>query len=221
MVARTRPREVYATPRDLELLSAVEATGSIVEACDRISMSRDTGMYRLRRLGRALGAAVVASVHGGAARGGTVLTEPGRRLLLRGAGPLLPTPRGPTRRTIAVNVLRGTWRSSPQPRVSFRGGSSLFVTFEAREGEAVEVAVEPESIVVARSRFRSSARNVLAGTIESVRRVDAMRDLLHVRVGERLALDAVVTPRSQASLRLRQGAKVFLYLKATAVARLS
>ena len=221
MVARTRPREAYVTPRDLDLLSALEATGSIVEACHRISITRDTGMYRLRRLERALGVAVVASVRGGAARGGTILTEPGRRLLLRGAGPILATPRGPMRRPVAVNVLRGTWRSSPQPRVSFRGGPSLFVTFEAREGEAVEVAVEPESIVVARSRFRSSARNVLEGTVASVRRVDAMRHLLHVRVGGPFALDAMVTPRSQASLGLRPGAKVFLYLKATAVARLA
>ncbi len=221
MVARNRPREAYVTPTDLELLSALEATGSIVEACVRISITRDTGMYRLRRLGRALGVPVVASVRGGAARGGTTLTEAGRRLLLQGAGPLRPMPRSPVRHPVAVNVLRGTWRSSPQPRVSLGGGISLFVTFEAREGEAVEIAVEPEAVVVARSRFRSSARNVLAGTIESVRGVDAMRDLLHVRLGKRMELDAVVTPRSQASLRLRPGAKVFLYLKASAVARLS
>ncbi len=221
MVARTRPRETYVTATDVELLSALETTGSIVEACRRISIGRDTGMYRLRRLQRVLGTAVVASVRGGAARGRTVLTESGRRLLLQGAGPLRPTPRTRARRPLAINVVRGTWRSSPQPRVSLDGGLSLVVTFEAREGESVEVGVEPEAIVVARARFRSSARNVLGGTIESIRHVDTMRDVLRVRLGRALALDAVVTPRSEASLRLRPGAKVFLYLKATAVARLS
>ncbi len=219
--ARARPRETFVMPTDLELLSALEATGSIVEACARIEITRDTGMYRLRRLTKMLGVPVVTSVRGGAGRGGTTLTESGRRVLLRGAGPLHPQPRSLSARPVAANVLAGEWRSSPQPRVALGSGLSLFVTFAAKEAEPVRVAIEPEAIVVARSRFRSSARNVLAGTIESVRPVDAMRERLRVLVGKGLGLDVVVTPRSEASLRLRPGAKVFLYLKATAVVRLS
>jgi molybdopterin-binding protein/molybdate transport repressor ModE-like protein len=214
------PRDIYVTPLDIELLSAVEATGNIVEACARISMGRDAGMYRLRRLTRALATPVVVSVRGGSARGGTSLTEAGRHVLIRGAGPLRTSPRGKPGRPLGVNVLRGTWRSAPQPHVALGGGLILFVTFAAREGESVRVAIEPEAIVVARSRFRSSARNVMPGTVRTVRRVDSMRAVLRVGIGEGAWLDVAITPRSESLLRLRAGARVFLYLKATAVARL-
>lgn len=208
------------TPLDIELLAAIEATGSIVDACAQIAATRDRAMYRLRRIARALGAPVVISARGGASRGGTSLAPAGRRILLRGPGPV-PTengrgPKGP----LNVNVLGGVWRSAPQPHVALSRGLALFVTFSAREGERVRVAVEPEALVVARSRFPSSARNVLPGTIESVGRVDALRALLRVRVGESLSLYAAITPRSEASLRLRPGSRVYLYLKATAVTRL-
>ena len=217
---KARTREVYVTPRDIELLSAVEATGSIVDACARIAMTRDTAMYRLRRLAAALGAPVVASARGGASHGGTALTSSGRRILLQGAGPLRGmAPRG-SGRPLPLNVCQGAWRSAPQPHVDLGPGLALFVTFTAREGESVRVAVEPEAIVVARSRFPSSARNVVPGTIEAVRSVDALQAVLRVRVGEATWLDAAVTPRSETSLRLRPGARVYLYLKATAVARI-
>jgi molybdate transport system regulatory protein len=214
------PRDVFVTPLDIELLSALEATGSVVGACARISIGRDAGMYRLRRLSKALAAPVVTSVRGGSDRGGTSLTESGRRILLQGAGLLRTAPASRPGGSLGVNVLSGTWRSAPQPRVSLSSGIALFVTFAAREGETVRVAIEPEAIVVARSRFVSSARNVIPGIIESMRRTDPLRVLLHVRVGKEAWLDAVVTPRSERLLGLRPGSRVFLYLKATAVARL-
>lgn len=217
---KARMRETYVTPFDVELLSAVEATGSIVEACERIGMTRDAGMYRLRRLAAALGTPVVASARGGASHGGTALSPSGRRILLQGAGPLRGTARHGSGRPLRLNVLEGPWRSAPQPHVDVGRGVALFVTFTAREGEAVRVAIEPEAIVVARARFPSSARNVIRGTIESVRNVDALRAVLRVRVGEATRLDAAVTPRSETALRLRPGAAVYLYLKATAVARI-
>ncbi len=212
------PREAYVTPVDIELLAALEATGSIVEACARISITRDAGMYRLRRLRRAVGSPVVASERGGEDRGGTTLTDAGRRLLMRGSGPI----RGAAVGTIPlpVNLLRGSWSPSPQPHVSVDDRVDLYVTFVARAGESVRVAVEPEAIVVARSRFPSSARNVLRGTVESLRRVDGLRSLLHVRVGDATYVDAAITPRSETRLGLKPGTQVFLYLKATAVARM-
>lgn len=210
-----RPRDVVVTPLDIEVLAALESTGSIVEACSRIGITRDTGMYRLRRLARATREPVVASVRGGSDRGGSVLTDAGRRILRHGVGPLRAS-----ESAMGVNVLRGTWGSAPHPHVTLSAGVSLAVSFSAREGERVRLAIEPEAIVVARSRFVSSARNVLPGTIDAVRRLDTMRAVLHTRVAPEVWLDAAVTPRSVRLLRLAKGARIFLYIKATAVARL-
>lgn len=214
------PRELYVTPLDVDLLAALRATRSIVEACSRVSISRDRGMYRLRRLARALGAPVVRSRRGGASRGQTVLTALGRRVLSQGAGGLRLGSGVGVNRPAEANVFPGTWRHAPQPRVLLDGGGSLFVTFAAREGEPVRVGIEPEAVVVARERFPSSARNVLRGRIESVHGPDGMRALLRVRVGRGLRLDVAVTPGSLAELGLTPGTSVFLYLKATAVLRL-
>lgn len=213
-----RPSDVVVTPLDIELLAALQGAGSIVAACSRIAITRDLGMYRLRRLSRAARSPVVVSLRGGSDRGGSTLTEVGRRILRRGVGPLRT--QETTEGAPPVNVLRGNWGSAPQPHVDLGGGVSLIVTFAAREGESVRVAIEQEAIVVARSRFLSSARNVIPGTIETVRRLDAMRALLHVRVARDVWLDATVTPRSLRVLGLAKGARVFLYLKATGVAHL-
>ncbi len=215
-----RLREFDVTALDIEFLYALEASGNVVEACARIGITRDTGMYRLRRLRGALGLPAAVSERGGSGRGSTVLTEAGRRILVQGAGPVrLPRDAG-RGKALGLNVLRGTWRSEPQPHVRLSEDIDVFVSFVAREGAVVRIAVEPEAILVARSRFRSSARNVIRGTVESVRRVDALRSILHVRVARNLGLDAAVTPRSERELGLRAGVPVYLYLKATAVSRL-
>lgn len=214
-----RRRDVYTTPVDLEILAALEATRSIVDACARLSITRDTGMYRLRRLAGALGSPVVVSRRGGSTRGGTVLTDLGRRVLREGVGPLAPASEGRASRLGVATVLAGEWHARPQARISLADGTTLFVGFAAKEGEAVRVGIEPEAIVVARGRFPSSARNVLRGTVESVHRQDDLRSFLWVRVGRRARLAAAITPASQARLRLTPGTTVYLYLKATAVHR--
>ncbi len=215
------PREALVTPLDVELLRSLEAAGSVVQACARIGITRDTGMYRLRRLARAMGSPVVRSRRGGSTRGGTRLTELGGRILEQGVGPLPAPSRGASGRPLALNLLRGRWWSAPEPHVTLEDDLSLFVTFRAREGGPVRVAIEPEAMVVATSRFPSSARNVIRGTVESVRRVDDLRAVLRVRVGEGATLNVAMTPRSLVRLRLRPGVRVYLYLKATAVVHLA
>ena len=207
-------------PVDVQLLSALEATHSVVDACAQVGITRDRGMYRLRRLERASGSPVVVSRRGGPERGTTRLTEAGRRILIRGAGPLSAAGGPSMGREPPANFFEGIWHARPQAHVDLGDGTVLFVTFAAKDGERVRVGIEAESIVVARHRFPSSARNVLRGRVESARNLDPLRVLLAVHVGTYVALHVTVTPRSAEQLHLAPGARVYLYLKATTVRRL-
>jgi molybdopterin-binding protein len=74
---------------------------------------------------------------------------------------------------------------------------------------------------VARHRFASSARNVLAGTVTGIARGPGGRAVtLRVRVAS-VELRASVTEEPIRQLRLRRGARVVLYVKATALRRVS
>lgn len=215
----TRP--VYVTAADLELLRAVARTGSVSAASRALGITRDLGVYRLARLPRAAGGEVVASVRGGAGRGGTRLTARGWDLLRRTAGSVQVPSDREDRRLPAANRLVGRWHANPSPRLEVGPGFSLAVGFDASEGETVPVTIDPESILLARRRFATSARNVLSGT---VRRVTALGGragrsalwLLSVGVGP-VVLRALVTDRARRELGLARGARVVLYVKATAV----
>jgi molybdopterin-binding protein len=102
--------------------------------------------------------------------------------------------------------------------VRIAGGVTLAVGFEARERESVRLLLDPESVLIARERFATSARNVLLGRIEAIHPRDAQSRLVAVRVG-RARLQAAVTPCAIEELRLRPRARVYLYVKATALRR--
>ena len=95
----------------------------------------------------------------------------------------------------------------------------LRVAFDASDGEAVSVLLDPESVLVARRHFPSSARNVLRATVEAVRREPGNLGVtLFVRCpGARLRVAMTDEPVRQ--LGLRTGATVWLYVKATALRR--
>jgi molybdopterin-binding protein len=98
-------------------------------------------------------------------------------------------------------------------------GLRLRVAFPARDGEEVALLLDPDAIVVARRRFPSSARNVLRGVVERVRRRRGDLEVtLVVRCpGGRLRVTLTEEPVRQ--LRLRPGTRVWLYVKATALRR--
>ena len=219
MARSRRAREIYLTPLDLELLSELRSSRTIVEACRRLKITRDTAMYRLRRLRRAGGARIVESHRGGTAGGDTRLTAQGKRLLANGPPALgLAVARGGSS-AVMTNMLTGAWHARPQPHVSVEGRTALYVSFAAHEGEPLRVAIEPEAIVLAREHFRSSARNVLRGTVVSVRHLDRMRSLLRVRLDTGPMFRVAITAASETALGLRPGAVAYLYIKATAVVR--
>jgi molybdate transport system regulatory protein len=207
---RSPPARPWITPVDRRLLEALASAPSVAGACRQAGLTRDRGVYRLRRLSEGFGGEVVRSRRGGPGVGGARLTRLGRSLLerARGSGPGAPH----------RNRMTGTYRAGPPPRVEVEGGPSLVVAFRAREGEAVTVGCGPESLLLARARFDSSARNVLPAVVARSRSVGREREEVTLRLG-RAELRASVTPAAVERLGLARGRRLFVYLKATALRR--
>lgn len=199
--------ERWLTPTDLKLLGQLARTPNLVRAAKAIGITRDRAVYRLRRLGRMYGRPAATSRRGRGALGSTALTALGRRLL---PSSLAHRP--------GLNHWEGVFQSHPSPHVDLGSGRRLWVAFRAHPHERVAVDVDPESFVVARRRFESSARNVLKAQVEALRpsgagrvRVDATWEGLRVR--------AVVTSLSVHRLGIARGTPAFFYLKAVGVRR--
>jgi len=212
-----RPRTV--TDTDVALLRSLERERSVVAASREVGISRDRATYRLGRLERAFGGPVVQSVRGGRGHGGTRLTPLGDRIVREGFDSIELLDAQPVAPLSRPNLVRGVYRRRPEPAVELEGGFALRVAFDAEDGETVGVLLDPEAVLVARARFPSSARNVLVGTVDSVRTgPPPIGRTVVVRVGT-TRLRASVTAEPVRQLHLRPGARVWLYVKATALRR--
>ncbi len=214
------PRERWVTPLDIALLESLQRSPTLVAACRAIGIGRDRGIYRIRRLQRYTGSAVVRGERGGERPGRTTLTPWGRALLRAGVGSAARAGRRRAATASIPNRISGVWEERPAPCVRTPDGFRLLVSFRARPGARVSVAVDPESILVALRRFPSSARNVLPATIRSVESDPGGTAIVVARVGPR-RYQAAVTSASVDRLALRPGRSVYLYLKATAVRRVT
>jgi molybdate transport system regulatory protein len=214
-----RPRIVTST--DIALLRSVASGRSVVAASRELGISRDRAVYRIKRLSRAFGGPVVEGERGGRSHGRSRLTALGDRVVRQGFEGLELVESRPMTPISRPNLFRGTYHRLPSPQVLVDGGPTLQVTFHAEEGERVSALLDPESIVMARRVFASSARNQVRATVEKVRRAaGSLARTVTVRIGE-WRLDVAVTPESVRSLGLRPNAPVVLYVKATAVRRVS
>jgi molybdate transport system regulatory protein len=211
-------RSNVVTDRDIALLRSLDHTGSVVAASREVGISRDRAIYRLGLLERAFGEPVVRSERGGRGHGATALTDLGGRIARGGFDSVELRELRSAAQLAATNRLRGVYHERPHPEVEVPGGLRLRVAFAAKDGETVVLALDPESVLVARRKFASSARNVLTATVERVRRDGAIGRTLVLRVG-RVRLRAAVTDEPVRQLGLAPGAKVVLYVKATALRR--
>jgi molybdate transport repressor ModE-like protein/molybdopterin-binding protein len=212
-----RPRVV--TDTDVALLRTLARTPSVVAASRQVGISRDRANYRLARLEAAFGGPVVESVRGGRGHGTTRLTALGDRIVRQGFDSVELLDARPVAPPSRSNLLRGVYHRAPAPAVTVGNGVRLRVAFPAEEGEPVSVLLDPEAILVARRRFPSSARNVLAATVEEVRPGrGSLGWTLVVRAGP-ARLRVAVTEEPVHQLRLQPGAQVWLYVKATALRR--
>ncbi|MCI4346300.1 MAG: hypothetical protein L3K07_06055, partial [Thermoplasmata archaeon] len=159
-----------------------------MEACRRAGLTRDRGVYRLRRLTEGFGRPVVRARRGGLGHGHSTLTPFGRSLLSRS---LRAAP--PSRK---ANRLAGSFQAGLPARIRVAGGAELIVAFRAREGERVHVSFEPEAILLARHRFPSSARNVLAASVRGFR-TSSPEELEVVLAVGALRVRAAITPAAR------------------------
>ena len=214
-------RASVVTDTDVALLRSLAQERSVVAASRSLGISRDRAVYRLARLERAFGGPVVAAVRGGRAHGGTLLTALGDRIVRQGFDSVELIAARRVAPLSLSNRLEGLFHRTPSPVVELGPGLRLRVAFAAQEGERVAVLVDPETILVARRRFPSSARNVLPGVIVEVERTRGVagRTLL-VRSG-RVTFRVAVTEEPIRQLHLTPGTRVWLYVKATAVRRVS
>ena len=213
------PRASLVTSTDVALLKSLEQERSLVAASRRIGISRDRAVYRIERLERAFGGPVVRAARGGSGHGETTLTALGDRIVRGGFDSVELLDGRPVAPLTAPNRLHGTYRRAPRPTVRVGPSLELRVAFDAEDGEDVSMLLDPEAVVVARGRFASSARNVLPATVEAVR-TDAPgpgRTLVVRCDGVRLRVAVTEEPVRQ--LGLRRGARVWLYVKATALRR--
>ena len=214
-----RGREHLLTPLDLALLRAISDVGSLAQACRKIGIGRDRGVYRIRRLELLLGTPVVRAERGGTSGGGgSELTKTGASLLRQGVGPLDREGEGEGPGEVAPlpEPLVGRWHAAPAPCVELDNGLRLFVGFRRPEGELVGISVNPDAVVVARRRFPSSAQNVLLSRVLSLAPLSESRVLLTAEV-RGIRLSSCITPQARRSLGLRKASRVYLYVKANAV----
>jgi molybdate transport system regulatory protein len=212
-------RASVVTDTDVALLRSLAHERSVVAASRSVGISRDRAIYRLARLERAFGGPVVEAVRGGRAHGGTLLTPLGDRVVRQGFDSVELLAAHPVAPLSLSNRLEGEFHRTPDPEVSIGPRLRLRVAFPAEEGERVAVLIDPEAILVARQRFPSSARNVLPGVVARVERGRGRggRTLL-VRSGP-VMFRVAITDEPIRQLHLTPGARVWLYVKATAVRR--
>jgi molybdate transport system ATP-binding protein len=111
---------------------------------------------------------------------------------------------------VGVNLLSGAGRGD---RVLLDGGGEL-VAADAGDGAVVAI-VHPHSVTLHASMPTGSARNVWAGTVESV---EPVGERVRVRVGGVVPLTAEITPAALRELGLAVGVGVWASVKATDVA---
>jgi molybdate transport system ATP-binding protein len=141
-----------------------------------------------------------------------MVLESGRVAEVRNVGEMLTRPRSSFAADLfGWNLLIGTAVSSTEVRLT----AGPVVTGVARQpvvvGERAAVAFRPAAVTVHLSPPTGSARNVVAGVVDSVADLGA---LVRVQVGR---ISADVTSASVAELSLVAGVPVFLSVKATAV----
>jgi molybdate transport system regulatory protein len=205
---------------DARLLTTIGDAGSVSAAAAELGRSRARCLTRLRELEDALGP-LVERRRGGSGGGGSELTDEARALLGRFdrlQAALSGTADVPE--TVVSGVVE-TVEGELCTVETAAGTIRAVATEPARAaGESVTVSVRADAVTLhepddAPDEDATSARNRLAGTVESVEHGDAVATVA-VDVGLSTPLRAFLTVESLRRLSLTPGARVVASWKATA-----
>jgi molybdate transport system permease protein len=123
--------------------------------------------------------------------------------------------RAPRTTWLAGLLGQNAWRGTTDPTgLSVDGGGHIHAAEPLAPGLAGLALVEPAAVTLHRRQPESSARNVLAGDVVEVR---TMGSRVRVQVACVPAVTAEVTVAAAAELRLGDGGRVFVSIKATEV----
>lgn len=203
--------------RDVDLLRAIDETGSIAEASSTLGRSRPRDTSRIEALEAAFGDLVERS-RGGSDGGGSSVTENGRRLLNRYER--LQVALSATAQ-VPETVLEGSVSSvaGELANVTTRVGPVRGLHRGVSAGATVHVRIDADSITVLDPAAdpapdATSARNQLVGTVTDVDRGETVST---VRVDvDGAGFRALVTEESADRLDLDAGREVVITWKATA-----
>ncbi len=208
--------DLAVTRRDVELLSAIDAHGSIHAAASALGRSYAHAQRRIVALEEALGP-LTERQRGGSGGGGSALTETARELTGR-FGRLETAFSGLT--AVERTVLEGT--------VIERTGELGVVQTEIGrlralvppEGEAVEVSIRADAVTITApsespDEDGTSARNRFSGTVTGITEGETVATV-SVDAGGETPLSALVTRSSLERLGLDSGTEVVVSFKATA-----
>lgn len=219
--ARLGEGDVTLTERDVTLLRRIDDTGSINAAAADLGRSYSRAQNRVVELESAFGD-LVERRRGGAAGGGSRLTDRARELLSqfdRLCAEFASVVE--TRETVlsgAVVSVDGDLVSVETPAGTIR---AVVPTGETERADAeVRLTVRADAVTLhdpahARDPNETSARNRLAGTVQSVDTAESVA-IVTVDVGASTSLSAIVTDESVDRLGLAPSRDVVASFKATA-----
>ena len=205
--------------RDVKLLRAIDETGSLNKATERLGRSYSHAQRRLVELEDRLGP-LVERERGGSGGGGSRLTETAERLLVQFDG-LQAELSGVV--DVARTALPGTVRERNGEFAvveTAAGTLQVLVPNEVQTDAAVEVWIRADAVTLnapddAPEPDATSARNRFSGDVLDIDHGEAVA-LVAVDIGGEAPLGARITQDSIARLDLAPGDEVVVTFKATA-----
>lgn len=207
--------DVTVTGRDVEMLRAIDRSGSMAAAADQLGRSYPHLQRRVVELEDAIGS-LTERVRGGSDGGGTHLTADALELV-RQFERLRVELAGVT--TVTESVVPGTVRDRRGELATVRTPAGDLTARVPVDAETVEIALRADAVVLMRpgspSQVHTSLRNQLVGVVGSIDVEDAVATVT-VEVGEEVTIDSLVTSESVDHLDLGEGSEVVAAFKTTA-----
>ncbi|WP_129116731.1 TOBE domain-containing protein [Halegenticoccus tardaugens] len=208
--------ELAITARDVELLQAISAHGSIYSAADALERSYSHAQRRIVELEDTIGP-LVERQRGGVEGGGSTLT-PTARELLRRFNRLETAFSGLT--DAEVTVLDGEVVERTGELGIVETAAGRFYSLIVSDTNAVEVAIQADTVTLtapedAPPADETSAQNHVLGVVQEIKEGESIAQVT-IDIGAETPLIAMITISSSKQLGLSPGQETVASFKATA-----